>query len=183
MYVNDGLKGGNKSALKLKRRSLDLHDMLRTPPTWSHVSGNQRINRKEDDRESVTGEWVDKVMVNRRDSLTSEDGLVEQWEAERKQFSPIFSTPAGYLAEPSKICLEHSIKVTLHKKDNQDYEEHHVHKSQYEMGDDSDRELEAATATSDSSESDLSWLGNIPKPTASRPKKSSQFRPSKTETR
>ncbi|KAK7337711.1 hypothetical protein VNO77_18297 [Canavalia gladiata] len=79
---SSSLEGTKKAATTLKRRSLDLHDMYRRPRVGSEG--------KEDDKESV-GDWVDKISMNRNDSLTSDDSLVGQWEAETKQFSPLLS--------------------------------------------------------------------------------------------
>lgn len=146
-------------------------------PPWPGA-GSQRQKRKEEDKESVSGEWGDKMMVNRNDSLTSDDSLVGQWEAESKQSSPMLSP--SYLSEPSKISLEHSFKVTMHKKDSQDHDTAST--------DDSDDQVEVAT--SDSSEPDLHWQLNMPKTTGipsrigTKAKRSTQLRPAKTpETR
>ncbi|XP_028779537.1 kinesin-like protein KIN-14I [Neltuma alba] len=136
---------------KLKRRSLDLQDMIMHSPPWPPAS-SQRMNSKEEDGESVSGDWVEKIVVNRNDSLTSDDSLVGQWEAESKQSSPLLSPSS--LSDASKICSEHSFKVTLNKKDSQDYD--------MATTDDSDDPLEVAT--SDSSESDLHWQLHMPKP-------------------
>ena len=95
--------------------------------------------------------------MNRNDSLTSDDSLVAQWEAENKQFSPLLSPTA--LSDPSKVSPEHS----FHKRDGQDSEDLHRHGYDTPITDESD-ELEIAT--SDSSESDLNWLSHAPKPTS-----------------
>lgn len=144
--------------------------MYRNSPPWPHVVGGSSpahsthgvTNGKEDDKESVTGEWImDKIRMKRNDSLTSDDSLVGQWEAECKQFSPLLSPSS--LSEHSRMCLEHGYEIAT--------------------TDDSD-ELELAT--SDSSESDLNWL-HAPKPittlsngpAASKAKKSTNPRPAK----
>ncbi|KAF7805073.1 kinesin-like protein KIN-14G [Senna tora] len=173
---SSSLEGQKKAALKLKRRSLDPQDMYKNSSAWPLVSG-QRVNGKEEDKVSVCEDWVDKMMLKRQDSLTSDDNLVEQWEAESKELSQVFN--------PSKICLEHSIKVTVHKKDGQVYDD--VQRNLYEVvtTDESDHELELELATSDSSESDLHWLVSVPKPTSipnglgSKPKKLTQPTPTK----
>ncbi|KAF7817955.1 kinesin-like protein KIN-14I [Senna tora] len=174
---SSSVESQKKGQMKLKRRSLDLQDMITHTPPWP-PAGNRRVNRKEEDKELVCGDWIDKVIVNRNDSLTSDDSLVGQWEAESKQSSPMMSP--NYLSEPSKICLEHSFKVTLHKKDSQDYD--------MATTDDSDDPLEVAT--SDSSESDLHWQLHMPKATGiptisgSKAKKPTNLKPARTpETR
>lgn len=114
--------------------------MIRHSPPWPHVNNHHHVvNGKEDDKESVSGEWNDKIM-NRNDSLTSDDSLVGQWEAESKQFSPLLSPSS--LSEHSKLCLEPEFEMTTDESD----------------------ELEIAT--SGSSESDMNWLIQAPKPTA-----------------
>lgn len=160
---SSSIMGQKKSAPKLKRRSLDIHDMYRhsQSPPWPHVNSHHVVNGKDDDKESVSGEWNDKIM-NRNDSLTSDDSLVGQWEAESKQFSPLLSPSS--LSEHSKLCLEPEFEMTTMTTDESD-------------------ELEIAT--SDSSESDMNWLIQAPKPTAlsnglgSNAKKSIIQRPTK----
>lgn len=105
LYVNNELQNLKKAATKLKRRSLDLQDMIKHSNAWPPAS-NQRLNRKEEDKESVSGDWVDKIMVNRNDSLTSDDSIVGQWEAESKLSSPMRSPSS--LSDPSRINLDDS---------------------------------------------------------------------------
>ena len=158
---SSSVMGQKKGAAKLKRRSLDIHDMYRKSPPWPHVNNNQGVNGKEDDKESVSGEWPDdKNRLKRNDSLTSDDSLVSQWEAESKQFSPLLSPRS--LSEHSKLDLEPGLEMT-------------------NMITDESGELEIAT--SDSSESDMNWLIQAPKPTsnglASKSKTSINPRPTK----
>ncbi|KAL5135922.1 Kinesin-like protein KIN-14G [Glycine soja] len=141
---SSSLDGKKNAASKLKRRSLDLHDMRKNSSPWPPV----RSHGKEEDKESISGDWVDKISINRNDSLTSDDSLVGQWEAESKQSSPM-SSPT-FLSEPSKICLDHS----LHRKDNQEL---------FDMATTYESD-ELEIATSDSAESDLHWPAHIPKP-------------------
>ncbi|KAK7284405.1 hypothetical protein RJT34_19151 [Clitoria ternatea] len=123
---------------KLKRRSLDPHDMYkRNSSPWPLG--------KEEDKESASGDWADKILMKRNDSLTSDDSLVGQWESESKQISPSLSPT--YLLGPCKI--------------NQDNEDLHRHGFEMTFTYESD---EHDFATSDSSESsDLQWSSHIPK--------------------
>lgn len=90
-----------KAAWKLKRRSLDLQDMRRNPPQWSHADNNAEVNGKGDDKESVSGDWSDKS-TNMNESLTIDDILMGQWEAKSKQFcSPIDKSHISF--RPFKI--------------------------------------------------------------------------------
>ncbi|XP_019440610.1 PREDICTED: kinesin-like protein KIN-14I isoform X2 [Lupinus angustifolius] len=142
---SSSLEGQKKAASKLKRRSLDIHDMYRNSPQWPH-GANYGTNTKDDDKESSTSsDWNDKIMMKRNDSLTSDDSLVGQWESETKQYSPLLSPSS--LSETSKMCIETSS----------------LHGSDMNISDECD-ELEIAT--SESSESELNWLSpHIPKPT------------------
>ncbi|KAE9598156.1 hypothetical protein Lal_00003898 [Lupinus albus] len=144
---SSSLEGQKKAATKLKRRSLDIHDMYRNSPQWPH-GVNYGTNVKDDDKESSTSsDWNDKIMMKRNDSLTSDDSLVGQWESETKQYSPLLSPTS--LSETSKMCLETS---SLHGYD-----------MNMNINDDCD---ELDIATSESSESELNWLSpQIPKPT------------------
>ncbi|KAK2638424.1 hypothetical protein Ddye_026219 [Dipteronia dyeriana] len=48
-----------QSAIKPRRKSLDPRDLLASSPPWPTI-GIPVLNRKEEDRESVSGDWVDK---------------------------------------------------------------------------------------------------------------------------
>ncbi|KAJ1385601.1 P-loop containing nucleoside triphosphate hydrolase [Sesbania bispinosa] len=125
---SNSIEDQKDDASKLKRRSLDPQDVYMNPPMWPHAG----VNGKEDDKESTSGDWVDKGM-NRNDSLPVDDSLVGQWEVESKRSSSPLLSPT-YLSDPSKICMEMS------------------------STNDSD-ELELTT--SECSESDMSWQSHI----------------------
>ncbi|KAK0600915.1 hypothetical protein LWI29_019570 [Acer saccharum] len=78
-----------QSAIKPRRKSLDPRDLLASSPPWPTV-GIPVLNRKEEDRESVSGDWVDKVMVNKDDILYRDDNLLTHWEADNTQLSEKF---------------------------------------------------------------------------------------------
>jgi len=120
---------------------------------WATV----RSERKEDDKKSISGDWGDKISINRNDSLTSNDSVVGQWEVGSKQPSPMLSPT--FLSEPSKICVDNS----SHKKDNQENVDLRRPSSDMTTTDESD-EHEIATVASDSSETELHWPRQIPKP-------------------
>uniref|UniRef100_A0A2N9IXT2 Kinesin motor domain-containing protein n=1 Tax=Fagus sylvatica TaxID=28930 RepID=A0A2N9IXT2_FAGSY len=146
----------NNSKLKPKRRSLDLQDMLMHSPPWPLV-GSPGLNGKEDDKDSVSGDWVDKVMVNKHDSAIGDETLIGHWEVDNRLSPEMFAR--GYLPVASKIYPEQALnKLTENKKDSQDYD---LPNSQCEMATDDSDELEAAT--SDSSEPDMLWQQNLPK--------------------
>lgn len=132
--------------------------MMLSTNTWRHV-GSPDPNGKEDDKDSTSSDWVDKVMVNKLESLSREDSLVGCWDVDNSQLPEIFCQ--SYLPDPPKIYPEQVGKFTGNKKESQDYD---AQRNRYEMAttDDSD-ELEAAT--SDSSEPDMLWQLNPPKVT------------------
>ncbi|KAM4118982.1 hypothetical protein ACJW30_03G024700 [Castanea mollissima] len=164
------LEARSKSKLKPKRRSLDFHDMLMSSPSWPLV-GSPTLIGKEDDKDFVSGEWVDKIMVNKHDSASGDETLVRHWEVDNRLSPEMFGE--SYISAPSKIYPEQALnKLTANKKDIQDYD---VPSSRYEVATDDSDELEAAT--SDSSEPDMHWQQNLPKLTnisnglKSKPKK------------
>lgn len=110
------------------------------------MSSNPRETYGDDDREMSSGEWVDKVMVNKQDPINGLDNSLECWEAENG--TDVFYQK--YLSNSSKLYPEKSYKLfpTGNTFD-------------IATTDDLD-ELDAAT--SDSSEPDLLWqLNHHPK--------------------
>lgn len=142
----------NNSASKVKRRSLDLQDLMNSPPTLP--VGSLAVSLKEDGR-SNSGDWVEKVMLNRQSSHIDIDVTSSgRWEEENRQ--PPEMIYQRHSPDPSKINSEQPFsKLSGNRKESQDND---VHRNRYETAstDDSD-ELEAAT--SDSSETDL--LGQL----------------------
>ncbi|XP_047974486.1 kinesin-like protein KIN-14I isoform X2 [Salvia hispanica] len=57
-----------------KKQSLDLDDLLGNSPTWPPFN-NQNQNSGDDDREPGSGEWVDKLMVNKQDPVGVENPI------------------------------------------------------------------------------------------------------------
>ncbi|KAJ8772043.1 hypothetical protein K2173_027220 [Erythroxylum novogranatense] len=143
-------EGGKKSSIT-RRRSLDLHDLRRHSPPWTPI-GTPAQNGKDDDKESISGDWVDQVMLNKHDGINKDEN-----------FSGLREFPETFYQKhsrgPSKIYLEQPyIRTPFNKRDNQVVE---AQRSRSEMAstDDSD-DLEAAT--SDSSDPDLLWQSNLP---------------------
>lgn len=150
------------SALKLKRRSLDPQDMLMHSSSWPSVESTPDSNGKDDDKESVSSDWVDKIMVNKHYGLSREENLIECWDVDSTQLSEMFGQ--SYLPDPSKIFPEQQLnKLNGNKKDGQDYDLQRSNRYEMATTDDSDDQLEAAT--SDSSEADMLWQLNPPKAT------------------
>ncbi|KAL2239016.1 UNVERIFIED_CONTAM: Kinesin-like protein KIN-14I [Sesamum indicum] len=61
-------------SLRQKKQSLDLDELLGNSPTWPPVS-SPCPNSRVDDREVGSGEWVDKLMVNKQDPVQVENNL------------------------------------------------------------------------------------------------------------
>lgn len=161
----------NNSASKPKRRSLDPRDLLMNSPAWPPVA-SPVLSRKEDDKDSSIGDWVDKIMVNKLESISSNENPATQWEVDNRQLPEVFYQSC--LPDPTKIYHEQLYnKVVANKKDNQDYD---LHRSRYEVASTDDSDHEAAT--SDCSEPDMLWqlhlskVTNIPNGLGSKTRKS-----------
>ncbi|KAL0371490.1 UNVERIFIED_CONTAM: Kinesin-like protein KIN-14I [Sesamum angustifolium] len=123
-------------SLRQKKQSLDLDELLGNSPTWPPVS-SPCLNSG-DDREVGSGDWVDKLMVNKQDPVQVENNLGYS------KISDVFNQK--YLSDSSKYYPEKScglmpanIKFDINNTDDQD-------------------QLDAET--SDSSEPDLLWQFN-----------------------
>nr|GEW72408.1 kinesin-like protein KIN-14I isoform X1 [Tanacetum cinerariifolium] len=130
-----------KTRLRQKTQSFDSDELLANSPQWPPVSSPGQIYL-EDDRDMGSGDWVDKVMVNKQDAARC-------WEAENAAFYQ------NYVPDSSKLHSEQSYNISEGGNgfDN--------------VTNDSVDELDAAT--SDSSEPDLLWQFNHFKlPTMSR---------------
>ncbi|KAK4418097.1 Kinesin-like protein KIN-14I [Sesamum alatum] len=124
-------------SLRQKKQSMDLDELLGNSPTWPPVSSPCQ-NNGDDDREVGSGDWVDKLMVNKQDPIQVENNLGYS------NISDVFNQK--YLSDSSKYYPEMScglmpanIKFDINATDDQD-------------------QLDAAT--SDSSEPDLLWQFN-----------------------
>ncbi|XWS31769.1 hypothetical protein CRYUN_Cryun23aG0104600 [Craigia yunnanensis] len=131
------------STLSQKRQSFDLDELLANSPPWPPViSPNQ--NFRDDEKELSSGEWVDKVMVNKQDAINRVGNPLGCWEAENGNLSDVFYQK--YLQDSSKIYPEQSYNMFMGG-------------NRFNMvGADDIDDLDAAT--SDSSEPDLLWQFN-----------------------
>ncbi|KAJ6380350.1 hypothetical protein OIU76_016920 [Salix suchowensis] len=156
--IEDGNSEVRNSYLSVptRRRSLDPQDLIMYSPPWP-IASSHSMSAKEDDRESVSSDWVDKVMMNRLDSANRDENPAGQWEVDSRQSPEMFYQ--SYARDPSKIYPEQPYKSPPNTRDSQEYD---AQRGRFEIAstDESD-ELEAAT--SDSSEPDLLWQSNIPR--------------------
>ncbi|MFS7901640.1 putative minus-end-directed kinesin ATPase [Helianthus anomalus] len=116
-----------------KTQSIDLDELLGNSPPWPPVSSPGEMYG-EDDRETGSGDWVDKVMVNKQDGAR---GTVGCWEPENTRMSDSFYQK--YLPEQCYNMFAGGNGFDVATTDDLD-------------------ELDAAT--SDSSEPDLLWQFN-----------------------
>ncbi|XP_076885225.1 kinesin-like protein KIN-14I [Bidens hawaiensis] len=136
---------GKKSRIRQKTQSFDQDELLANSPQWPPVSGEGEAYL-EDDKDTGSGDWVDKVMVNKQDAARC-------WEAENAAISDAFYQK--YVPDSSKLYAEQS--YTIFEGGN---------RFEVVITDGVD-ELDAAT--SDSSEPDLLWQFNHSKlPTISK---------------
>ncbi|KAG6429198.1 hypothetical protein SASPL_107243 [Salvia splendens] len=126
-----------------KRQSLDLDELLGNSPSWPPSSSPGLCN-VDDDREFCSGEWVDKLMVNKQDPFCGVDNLMTSWDPSNSNASDAIYQK--YLPDSSKFYPDKSFSLfqTNSQFDacaNDDVDEHDA-------------------GTSDSSEPDLLWQIN-----------------------
>ncbi|XP_077218432.1 kinesin-like protein KIN-14F [Tasmannia lanceolata] len=141
------------SSLRPKGRSFDLQELLTATNSPPWPDNSPRIDsQKADDKETASGDWVDKVMVNKLEGQTGTDPL-RCWEANNSPLPEFFYQ--SYIPDMRMYSDQQYNRNLASRKE----------RSEYEMAttDDSD-ELEMAT--SDSSEADVLWQFNLPKITS-----------------
>ncbi|XP_038906001.1 kinesin-like protein KIN-14I isoform X2 [Benincasa hispida] len=138
----------NNSAMRQKRQSFDMDELLANSPPWPPVS-TPCLNYREDDKDTASGEWVDKVMVNKQDINQIENPL-GCWEAENGHLNDVFYQK--YLQNSSKLYTEQGYSMLTG-----------ANRFNMVAIDDID-DLDAGT--SDSSEPDLLWQFNQSKLTS-----------------
>lgn len=126
-----------------KRQNLDLDDLLGNSPPWPLPLSSHYQNKGDDDREVGSGQWVDKLMVNKQDQIEIENSLA-CWDSNSGHVSDVF--PRNLVLDSSKFYPEKP--YGLFPGNNQ---------FEVSTTDDLD-ELDAGT--SDSSEPDLLWQFN-----------------------
>ncbi|XP_020550484.1 kinesin-like protein KIN-14I isoform X2 [Sesamum indicum] len=132
------------SASRQKKQSLDLDELLGNSPTWPPVSSPCQ-NNGDDDRELISsGEWVDKLMVNKQDPVCGAENPLATWEPNNSNISDAIYQK--YLSDSTKYYSDKSFGL-------------YPSNDQFDVNttDDLD-ELDAGT--SDSSEPDLLWQFN-----------------------
>lgn len=133
----------NNSVLRRKSQNFDLDELLSNSPPWPPVSSpGQHLG--EEEREMSSGEWVDKVMVNKLDASHGAPNTFGQWEPNNGQMSDVFYQK--YLSDSSKSYMDSSYNIFSGS-------------NQFDAATTEDLD-ELDAGTSDSSETDLLWQLN-----------------------
>ncbi|XP_074278991.1 kinesin-like protein KIN-14I [Silene latifolia] len=134
----------SKSTSRQKRQSFDLDELLKNSPPWPPVITPVQ-NCGDEEKDTDSGEWVDKIMVNKQDSIPKPENQLRCWEAENGDMTDS-SFYQKYFPDGPKLYSDQSYNIFSGS-------------NQFEVthGDDLN-ELDAAT--SDSSEPDLLWQFN-----------------------
>ncbi|TYG57638.1 hypothetical protein ES288_D08G158600v1 [Gossypium darwinii] len=93
------------SMLRQEKQSFSLDELLTNSPPWPPVISPTQ-NFRDDEKESGSGEWVDKVMVNKQDNINRVGIPLGCWEAENENSPDVFYQK--YLQNSSKIYQEQS---------------------------------------------------------------------------
>ncbi|KAL4324849.1 hypothetical protein GQ457_11G002420 [Hibiscus cannabinus] len=128
----------NTPTLRQENQIFALDELLANSPPWPPVTSTP--NFQDDEKEPSSGEWVDKVMVNKQD-----DNSLGCWEVENGKLSDVFFQK--YLQDSSKICPDQS-PYNMFMGGNR-----------FNMAATNDLD-DLDAATSDSSEPDLPWQFN-----------------------
>ncbi|KAG1338750.1 kinesin-like protein KIN-14F [Cocos nucifera] len=141
-------------SLKQKKPSFDLQELLMANDSpW--LDGSPRTNfQRGEDKETVPGDWVDKVMVNKHEAVIRDDDSLRDWEGDRAPLPDFFYQ--RYLSDMGAYPEQHHRNATW-RKDSHDFD---MHRSRfYSVGTDDSDDLDIAT--SDSSEADTLWQFNL----------------------
>ncbi|KAI3448524.1 hypothetical protein Pfo_005189 [Paulownia fortunei] len=143
----------NSSSMS-RRHSLDLQDLLMNSPPWPPLSSSHGLMEEE---KGVSGDWIDKVMVNKADGLCGYNHG-GKWEGDGRQSPEIFYQKQ--IHDTSKVIPEQSLnKISARRRHSLDNGLARTLSETVATNDSDD--LEAAT--SDSSEPDYQWQLHIPK--------------------
>ncbi|KEH24415.1 kinesin-like protein KIN-14I isoform X1 [Medicago truncatula] len=135
----------SKTVLRQKTQSFDFDEISANSPPWPPVNSLGQDNG-EDEKETGSGEWVDKVMVKKLEANKTEN-LLGCWQESNGNLSESFYQT--YLQDSSKMYSEQSYNMFM--GGNQF--------NSINMGSD-DNTDEVDAITSDSSEPDLLWQFN-----------------------
>ncbi|KAL6902279.1 hypothetical protein ACP4OV_005155 [Aristida adscensionis] len=132
--------------LRQKKSSFDLQDLLASNDSPSWPDSNSRVNfQMGDERETVSGDWVDKVVVNN-------NNFVGDWEGDSAALPDFF-----YQRYHSGMRENQFQRSNTRQKDDHAFEQQRPRFYSVNTDDSDDIDM----ATSDSSESDALWQFNV----------------------
>jgi kinesin family protein C2/C3 len=132
--------------LRQKKPSFDLQDLLTSNDFPSWLDSSLRLNfQMGDEREVVSGDWIDKVVVNNNNS-------VGDWEGDSTALPDFF-----YQRYHSGMREQQYQRHNTRQKDDHEYEQQRPRFYSTNTDDSDDIDM----ATSDSSESDALWQLNV----------------------
>ncbi|PON40537.1 Kinesin-like protein [Parasponia andersonii] len=137
------IENHKNSSLRQKRQSFDLDELLANSPPWPPVNSPGQ-NYGEEDKDMSSGEWVDKVMVNKQEVSRVVNPL-GCWGADNVNLSDVFYQK--YLPDSTKIYPDQSYNMFMGG-------------NRFNGGVSTDEMDDLDAATSDSSEPDLLWQFN-----------------------
>ncbi|XP_047174609.1 kinesin-like protein KIN-14I [Vigna umbellata] len=134
----------SNTTVRHKTQSFDFDEISGNSPPWPPVNNSLGQNYAEDDKESGSGEWVDKVMVNNKQDVNKTENLLGCWQTSNGNLSEAFYQK--YLKDSCKMYSEQSYNMFIGG-------------NQFNIAGSDDTD-EPDAATSDSSEPDLLWQFN-----------------------
>ncbi|KAK1293621.1 Kinesin-4 [Acorus calamus] len=147
----------SNSVVKQKRPSFDLQELLMATdsPPWPDSNHLQNFPKSDDDKEMGFGDWIDKTVVNKQESLIrGQNDPLRDWQGNGTQLPEFFYQ--SYL--PDQLCG----RDATGRKEGHDFD---IQRSRFESAS-TDGSDELEIATSDSSEADMLWQCNLPRVTA-----------------
>ncbi|KAK3151380.1 hypothetical protein QOZ80_3AG0245120 [Eleusine coracana subsp. coracana] len=134
------------TTLRQKKPSFDLQDLLASNDSPSWPDSNLRVNfQMGDERETIGGDWIDKVVVNNNTS-------VGDWEGDNAALPDFF-----YQRYHSGVRDKQYQRSNTRQKDNHEFEQQRPRFYSINTDDSDDIDM----VTSDSSESDALWQLNV----------------------
>ncbi|XP_038999257.1 kinesin-like protein KIN-14G [Hibiscus syriacus] len=166
-----------------RRDSLETREMLTNPSHWPPIGSlnDSSVSRDEDRDSEASGDWVDKIMVNKLDNIKKDKNPSAKPSKGVSNGKKLTQKPhQSQLPEPTKIHPEQNLnKSTTNKKGNQDYDLQRT-RSEVSCNEESDRETVISDfLETDSFSSGIPKISGIPTLLASKPKKQ-QPKPAKT---
>ncbi|KAJ0980613.1 hypothetical protein J5N97_008868 [Dioscorea zingiberensis] len=149
------------SGVLQKSSSFDLQELLVAAGShpWPESDPNSNF-QKGGDREIGTGDWVDKLMLNKNGAVLGDFDSLRDWEGDNGNLPYLFYQ--RYHSDVKVHPEQQFNRNASGRKENQEYE---LQRNRFDSAttDDSD---DLDVATSDSSEADVLWQFNLPKVTS-----------------